>query len=235
MIKVCIVGLWGMMLMLSEAALAEGSEHQSQLEEQISTAIADEIGADRISIHLDHTPATLSQSLDQPVLAVNHVDRSKHTFDITITYPAASESSSLPADHLKGSYDTWKQVPLVKIPIEKGQVIHEESLTTQWVKTSTVPHDTATQMSQITNSVAKRSLAEGKWVRTRDIEQPVLVKRNDLVTILYKTQNLTLQSQAIALEDGSKGDRIRLKNAESKKEFMGIVDDQHTVLIPTSG
>ncbi len=234
--KMIHLGL-GMLLLFNSTAFAEDLKPSSQLEEQISTTLADELGADRISIRLDrgNEYPENSKVLNQGTIAIHNIDRVKHTFDITLTSPSNDQNANPEVDHIKGSFETWKQIPILKTSIDKGQLIYEDSLTSEWVKTSSIPRDASTQNSQIINSVAKHRLSEGKIIRSRDIEQPILVKRNDIVSVVYKMQNLSLQSQAVALDDGAKGARIRLRNTESKKEFMGIVDDQHTVLIPSAG
>jgi flagella basal body P-ring formation protein FlgA len=51
----------------------------------------------------------------------------------------------------------------------------------------------------------------------------VLVARNSTVTIVLQTGYLRLTAQGKAIEDGAKGDTIRVTNLQSKKTIEAVV------------
>lgn len=75
---------------------------------------------------------------------------------------------------------------------------------------------------------AKRALAAGQVISYGAVEplnpeNPVLVKQRDLVKVVARVGNLRVTALAEAQQDGRAGDRIRVRNVDSKKEVVGRV------------
>ena len=74
-----------------------------------------------------------------------------------------------------------------------------------------------TDVDLVAGSVAKRALQAGDVVTSRDINQPVLVKRGDLVTMVARLKNLTISASARARDSGGRGDLIVVQNLDSRQ------------------
>lgn len=81
------------------------------------------------------------------------------------------------------------------------------------------------------NKEAKKYLKEGKIVTDRDIGEKILIKKNDLITVVYKTDKMQITARGQARQDGVKGERIEVENTKSKKVLVGTVVDAETVYI----
>ena len=73
----------------------------------------------------------------------------------------------------------------------------------------------------------------GRPVRRSDIEYPKLVKRNAMVTIVYKVPGMILKSKGKALADGTKGQMVPIMNLRSKLTMEAEVTGTGSVSVST--
>ncbi len=116
-------------------------------------------------------------------------------------------------------------------PIDKGEVIVPDMLKIISVRMNRVKPMFVTEKIKLINKEAKRHLKEGKMISDRDIGPKILIKKNDLITLVYKTDNMQITVRGQARQDGAKGDKIEVENTKSKKILIGIVEDADTVNI----
>jgi len=67
------------------------------------------------------------------------------------------------------------------------------------------------------------SIREGRRIRRTDLRQPILVRRNALVDIIYRRGSLVIRGEGRALRDGGKGEAIRVMNLDSRTIVTGRV------------
>ena len=78
--------------------------------------------------------------------------------------------------------------------------------------------------------VAAHILTQGRILMENDWVEPTLVNRNDLVTILYDRNGLSITLQAKAMAAGVKDQVIEVENVSSHKIFNARVVDQRTLV-----
>ena len=78
--------------------------------------------------------------------------------------------------------------------------------------------------------VSSHILAQGKILMENDWVEPTLVNRNDLVTILYDRDGLSITLQAKAMASGVKDEVIEVQNLSSHKVFNARVVDERTLV-----
>ena len=78
--------------------------------------------------------------------------------------------------------------------------------------------------------VAAHILTQGKVLMENDWVEPTLVKRNDLVTILYDHNGLSITLQAKAMSNGTKDQVIEVQNLSSRKVFTARVVNERTLV-----
>ncbi len=64
---------------------------------------------------------------------------------------------------------------------------------------------------------AERNLYKGKTISEIDIRRPRLIHRNAIITMTYKKGPMLIEVEAQALDEGGKGERIRVLNLQSKR------------------
>jgi flagella basal body P-ring formation protein FlgA len=78
--------------------------------------------------------------------------------------------------------------------------------------------------------VAAHPLPEGKILMESDWVEPVLVARNDLVTILYAHHGISITVQARAMANGVRNEVIAVQNVTSHKIFNARVVDERSLV-----
>lgn len=74
-----------------------------------------------------------------------------------------------------------------------------------------------------------RSVRAGSVMTPRHVRTPLLVKRNETVTLIFRHGALTMETTGRSLDEGSDGDRITVMNTTSRKRITGRVIGQGRV------
>ncbi len=69
----------------------------------------------------------------------------------------------------------------------------------------------------------RRPLRMGEILDTNALKRPTLVKRGEQVQVVAQSGGIRVSSKGTALEDGARGDRIRIKNMTSKRVIQARV------------
>ena len=78
--------------------------------------------------------------------------------------------------------------------------------------------------------VAAHALPPGKILMENDWVEPILVARNDLVTILYDHHGISITVQARAMANGVRNEVIAVQNVTSHKIFNARVVDERSLV-----
>ena len=71
---------------------------------------------------------------------------------------------------------------------------------------------------------AARNLRAGSVLRSRDVVEPRLVRRGDQVSISLRNGALTIGATGRSLDDGARGDRVRVFSETTNRTLEGIVE-----------
>jgi flagella basal body P-ring formation protein FlgA len=124
---------------------------------------------------------------------------------------------------LEGTASVMINVPVLKFAMPYDTVITENDVTEITMPEAQLRGDAIARKSDLIGMTAKRTLAPNEIITQQDVNPPVLVKRNDLVTITYKSGPIQLSSKARSLGNGSIGDSLQFLNTSSKKTFEAKV------------
>ena len=69
----------------------------------------------------------------------------------------------------------------------------------------------------------RRPLRMGEILDTNALKRPTLVKRGEQVQVVAQSGGVRVSSKGTAMEDGARGDRIRIKNVTSKRVIQARV------------
>jgi len=81
----------------------------------------------------------------------------------------------------------------------------------------------------------RRALRARQPLYAYDIKKPVVVKKGELVTLVFALPGIELTAQGQALADGGKGDVIAVLNARSRRTIEGRVSGPGTVAVQAPG
>jgi flagellar basal body P-ring formation protein FlgA len=121
----------------------------------------------------------------------------------------------------------YQMIAVAARRVEDGETLGEENVrferrAIEAMGSSLTPKDVAGGRK------ARRTLAAGQVIPQAAVEplnadNPVLVKQRDLVKLVARVGNLRVTALGESQQDGRDGDRIRVRNVDSKKEIVGRV------------
>ena len=112
---------------------------------------------------------------------------------------------------------------IAKHSLPAGSVITANDIGLKRADVSRVRGGYFTEISQLSNMVLRRSIKKGKILSSSALKPRQLVSRGDEILILAQTSNLTIKVKGKALMNGTLGQRIKVKNLNSKRIFQAIV------------
>ncbi len=117
---------------------------------------------------------------------------------------------------LKGRLVELLRVPTPRTPIGRGTVIAADMLEARWISRDRLDEEVVLDEARLIGREVRRRLLAGRPIRVGDLQEPRLVRRGALVTVVYRRPGLELTAVARALESGSMGEVVRLVNVDSR-------------------
>ncbi len=121
------------------------------------------------------------------------------------------------------------KVPVLIHPVNRGGIITLDDLGAKGIPLRALNRAPLRRAADVIGMAAKRNLRAGVALFKRDIEPPQIVRRNALVSIIYKTPGLALTTKGKALSSGARGDVIDVLNVRSKRIIQVKVIARDTV------
>ncbi|RAK63690.1 flagellar basal body P-ring formation chaperone FlgA [Phenylobacterium kunshanense] len=136
---------------------------------------------------------------------------------IVVSGGAVAASGPAASAAVRGNVDvlTWAR------SIGAGEMIQPQDVI--WAKAALAPADAPTDPDLLVGMAARRALRAGAPVTGRDVAAPEVVKANEIVTITYDNEGISLSLQAKALSGGGVGETINVQNVTSKKTVQAVV------------
>lgn len=132
-----------------------------------------------------------------------------------------------------GKITVRRSVVVLDHRLPAGAVVGRSDVTLVSVPEEHVNAATLTDMAEVVGHELRRDTDGGVLLRTADIIPPRLVVRNAPVTLRVETETMVLALQAKALQDGGRGDVIRVVNMQSNRILEGVVESQGVVRLST--
>jgi len=115
------------------------------------------------------------------------------------------------------------QVVVAARPIPRGQVITEEDVRVAERDLGTLHRGYLTDPAQAIGQRAERDLPGDEALSPTNLGKPSVIKRGAEITIVAADELLDVRVGGVALASGGIGDRIRVRNASSKRELDAVV------------
>lgn len=208
----------------------------------IETEIKEALGMEGVPAPFDFEIAnrsalniTIPSSGGPAGVAVRDVvwDSRTSRFTATIEVPAGSPTAT--RQRVNGRVFTVSRIPVLNRAISRGEIIGEHDV--EWIdaRAENVRRDMVTDPRQLIGQEPRFQLRQGAPVRLAEVQRPVLVGRNSMVTMTLKTPYMSLATQGRATEEGGKGDIIHVTNLQTKRVVEAIVDGPGTVTVAQAG
>ena len=115
--------------------------------------------------------------------------------------------------------------------LSSGDIIQAEDLTYSQVLVQAVPSDAPRSADDVIGLSVKRPLRTGQAVSTRDLLAPLVIRRDDLVQVIYRDGSIVLSLEAKAMGNAAVGELFTLQNTSSKKSIEAVATGPGKALI----
>lgn len=172
-------------------------------------------------------PPGLPETMDVTSL---QLDRTQDTFHATIAAPSADDPKV--TRELAGVLRRTVEVPVLRNSLRSGDIIGERDIDIVTIYERDVQPDMILDTDTLVGLTPRRIVSAGKPVRNVDVQTPQLVSRGDSVTLVFDSAPLYLTAKGKAMQNGGKGDLVRVMNIASSRSIEGVItgDRQVTVM-----
>lgn len=116
-----------------------------------------------------------------------------------------------------------RTIPVLRRQIASGEIIRADDVVEIAAREDALRRDALVDPGRLVGQSARRTLRPGEVLREGDLRAPVLVPRNGLVTIQLRMGAMSLTAQGRALEDGARGETVRVVNVQTKRTIEATV------------
>ncbi|MGL5720657.1 MAG: flagellar basal body P-ring formation chaperone FlgA [Alphaproteobacteria bacterium] len=199
------------------------------LSKEIASQVQEQTGSQGVHLSFDPRCIALLSSLKGGSFRVEHVTIDQHRSRFTATVSTPDGMKPL---MIKGGFTLSLKLPFVVRSIAPGEVIQQDDLEWNTVEVGSNLKNAVLKIEDLVEKTPRqKNLEPGKIIKARDLQKPILVKKNEMVTVIYQKNTLTIEQQGKALDEGSAGDAIRVLNPASKKPIFGTITARKQVKV----
>ncbi|WP_253447531.1 flagellar basal body P-ring formation chaperone FlgA [Natronospira proteinivora] len=122
-------------------------------------------------------------------------------------------------------------VVVIQDVLQRGSVIGPEHVTLEKRDAGTLRRNFYQSLDEVLGMRLRRNLSPGTVLEPGHLEIRRLVERGQRVRLLAKGEAVSVSMAGKALQDGARGQRIRVENLSSGKELEGVITGEGTVEI----
>lgn len=125
----------------------------------------------------------------------------------------------------------FAQVVVATRGLVRGAVITADDVVVARRRINSTRMDYLSSASSAVGRVAARAIAPEQILGAANVTLPRLVKRGDEVTIASVGSTISVRVRGQALKDGALGDRVSVRNLNSKRVVEGVVNADGMVVV----
>jgi flagellar basal body P-ring formation protein FlgA len=134
-------------------------------------------------------------------------------------------------EHVTGRVVYRIDLPVLNRPMTPGETIAAQDVGHVLLLRDQIGADAVTDTAALIGKTPRHPLRADQPVRSGDVQTPIVVHRDDIVTILLETPTMRLTAQGKALEDGAMKAVIRVANSASNRVIDATVAAPNTVVV----
>ena len=123
----------------------------------------------------------------------------------------------------------------LELPVPRATIYPNETITAEHLADRAFIAQSVTRGSvfedkqALLGKVARRTLLPGQPVPVNAVREPYAVNQGKSSLVVFQNGGLTITTQAIALQNGSVGDVVTLRNPDSGVVIQGTVEPDGTI------
>ncbi|MCA0366743.1 MAG: flagellar basal body P-ring formation chaperone FlgA [Proteobacteria bacterium] len=204
---------------------------RADMAQAISQSMAQRGNANTLDIVLDdHVAPRMVDVARRESLRVMQVNRDPATGRFEAKLALADDQAS-ETWNVTGAVLETREIAVLANDVERGDAIKDKDLTLVRRPANQIEKDAIASAADLIGMVPRRAMRTGEFVRSTDIARPMLVEKNQLVSVTYVSKGLTLSMRGRAQSNGAMGETVRVQNPQSKRFVEGVVSGPGQVTI----
>lgn len=204
--------------------------------EEIENDIIDAIKANGYNGEFELTlPSATTEIIlpqDQPAtFEISELDVDTQNDHFSAVVSAPSKANALHTMRVAGKMHPMVRVPVLNDTFRNGSIIRANDIAYQMHRASTIQHDVVLNGEELIGMTPRRMVFTDKPVKLSEIEAPQIIRRGENITMIFKNGAMELTAMGKALENGSKGDLIRVVNTGSSRTITAMVTAEKEVRV----
>jgi flagellar basal body P-ring formation protein FlgA len=191
--------------------------------EAVRVAITAGGASDDIDIDLPGFNPPIIPAEATPMVTVSQLDYDAGTGRFTAALTVTGERMNPIDTRIDGRADAVVEVPVALTRLLPETVLRPEDVRVARVHAAILQNEVAHSLDQIVGMQLRRPVAAGQPLRLADLTRPPLVQRGATVAIELSSAGLSVTGQAVALDAGAEGDKVRVQNLTSRAYLFAQV------------
>lgn len=113
--------------------------------------------------------------------------------------------------------DDWREVPVLNRTLDRGMLISPSDIEVVRLNLFSQPGDVADNVKDVLGRAVKSRINAGETIRRSLIDIPPLIPQGKKIIMLYQQGPLKATATGTAMDDGLRGETIRVKNDASHR------------------
>ena len=114
----------------------------------------------------------------------------------------------------------WAGVVEATRPLPRGTVIEAWDVA---LAARDARRGEAVALDEVVGMEVRATIRAGQGVRLSSLRAPVVVRRNQVVELVYRAGTLSIRAEGRALGAGGEGERVRVMNLDSRRTIRGHI------------
>jgi flagella basal body P-ring formation protein FlgA len=132
---------------------------------------------------------------------------------------------------LQGRVEPGVDMPVLTRVLQNGEVAAAEDVVFIRVAQSRVTRGALTDSADIIGFSARRQLRPGVALRDIDFEKPIVIRKGDAVTMVFRVPGVELTARGKAMANGGIGDSVPVLNVQSRTQVDAVVTGSGAVTV----
>ncbi len=131
--------------------------------------------------------------------------------------------------NVSGTIELYENVFHSAETIKKGEMITRDDLYLEKRNIFNLKSSYIKSFKDAEGKILKTNLKKGEYLKLSQLEEPPVIKKGDIITLVAKNENLLILTSGISREDGFINKLIKVENLQSGKLVRGIVKEKSKV------
>ena len=156
-------------------------------------------------------------------MAVENVSFQDGQNRFTATIAAPTLDNPIIRKNVSGKIQRMTAVPVLNFAMKNGQIIDDNDIEMVNMRSSAIKAGMVLSKNELIGMTPRRLVQAGQPIKELEIQAPQIVKRGEMITMVFENGALSLTAQGKALESGAKGDLVRVTNISSSRNLEAEV------------